>query len=356
MALKPSDCLVVEAHRDSFELTLRRRKGEAHPLAQSLLPRYIRGGYSAVVFIVGGDSVTHRDMADRPLEGSLDVLDLFINECQAANGQALLIKYKEDVPLKPQPGKVSFLLELEGGRAFQEDYSSGRKMPAKLATLRAFYRMGVRSAQLTHDGRNELADGRFDARTGGKLSEFGLAVVREMNRLHMMIGISHLNDESMMDAIESSADPVFASHCNVRAVFDHPRNMTDEQIKALAKRGGVIGIHYLKMMLTKTGKSTLPDFIKHIDYVAQLVGPQCIGFGILGRDAGYVEPFPKAAVDTIDTPAAPKGLEYYEQIQLLIEELSKRSYKDADIQGILGGNYARVMRQVLPARGEDAIW
>jgi membrane dipeptidase len=194
MPYGPYDCVIVEGHRDSFELTRRRRLGEEKPLAKGLLPRFLHGGYDVVVFIVGGDCVTHRDMSDRPLEGSLDVLDFFINECQAAEGKAGIIKYKEDVPTEPLRGQVRFLLELEGGRPFQEDYTSGRKMREKMATLRAFYRLGVRSVQLTHNGRNELGDGMIDRRSKGGLSEFGLAVVKEMNRLHMLIGISHLSD------------------------------------------------------------------------------------------------------------------------------------------------------------------
>ena len=171
MAHSPYDCIVSELHRDSFEVMRGRRDGQAHPVVDGLLP-------------------------------------------QAAGGKASIIKYKEDVPTEPDKDHVSFLMELEGGRPFQEDYSSGRKMHEKLATLRAFYRMGVRGAQLTHNGRNELADGMIDWRTGGGLSEFGVAVVKEMNRLHMLIGISHLTDTCFYEVLEVSSDPVIASHCN----------------------------------------------------------------------------------------------------------------------------------------------
>lgn len=355
MAHSPYDCIVLEAHRDSFEQTRRRRQGEKHPLAEGLLPRFLHGGYDIVVYIVGGDSVTHRDMSDRPLEGSLDVLDFFLNEIHASQGKASLIRYKEDVPTQPNKDHVWFLAELEGGRPFQEDYSSGRKMHEKLATLRCFYRLGVRGVQLTHNGRNELADGMFDERTGGGLSEFGVAVIKEMNRLGMLVGISHLNDRCMMEAIEVSEAPVFASHCNARAVFNHGRNLTDAMIKTLAAKGGMMGIHFLTMMLCKDRLPTLDDFIAHIDYVAALVGPQCLGFGILGNDPTYTKVFPNTYKDTITTPEHPEGMEYYDQAALLMNELAKRGYSTEDIYGIMGGNYARAMRQVLPARGQDAI-
>ena len=108
--------------------------------------------------------------------GSLDVLDLFLRDLEGCNGTASILLSKEDLPTKPQPDHVFFLMELEGGRPFQEDYSSGKDMERKLALLRCFYRLGVRSVQLTHNGRNELGDGMNDRRTGGKLSEFGVAV------------------------------------------------------------------------------------------------------------------------------------------------------------------------------------
>ena len=313
------------------------------------------GGYDIVDFIVGGDSVTHRAMSDRPLEGSLDVLDFFINEIQASNGKASIIKYKEDVPTQPQKDHVWFLMELEGGRPFQEDYSSGRKTHEKLATLRQFYRLGVRSVQLTHNGRNELGDGIWDRRTKGGLSEFGAAVVAEMNRLHMMIGVSHLNEEGYFDVLELSKDPIFVTHSNACAVFDHPRNLTNDQLRGLAQNEGIVGIHFLTMMLCKERLPTLEDFLQHIDYVAELIGPQHLAFGILGNDPTYTSVFPHTVKDTILTPEYPEGMEYYDQAKLVMEELDKRGYNSEDIYNIMGGNFARVMRQVLPARGQDTI-
>lgn len=356
MALSPFDCLYAELHRDSFEVTKRRRQGEKHPFAEGLLPRYLAGGIDIVVFIVGGDSVTHRDMSDRPLEGSLDVTDFFLNECQAANGKAQIIKYKEDVPTAPSREKVHFVMELEGGRPFQEDYSSGRKTNEKLAALRCFYRLGVRSVQLTHNGRNELADGIWDQRTKGGLSEFGAAVVREMNRLHMMVGVSHLNEQGYYDVLELTTDPIFVTHSNAMSVFDHPRNLTDDQIRALAQNGGLIGIHFLTMMMCKGRLPTLEDFLQHIDYMSELIGPQYLGFGWLGNDPEYTSYFPNTVKDTMVTPEHPNGISMHDQAVVVMEALDKRGYSNDEICGIFGSNYARVMRQVLPSRGQDAIW
>jgi membrane dipeptidase len=358
MLSSPYECVVSELHRDSFEVTRRRREGEAHPVVDGLLPRFLHGGYDLVVFIVGGDSVTHRDMSERPLKGSLNVLDFFLNECQASEGHASVIKYKEDVPTQPDKDHVAFLMELEGGRPFQEDYSSGRDMHQKLALLRTFYRLGVRSAQLTHNGRNELADGMYDWRTGGRLSEFGVAVVKEMNQLHMAIGVSHLTDTCFFDVLELSEDPVIASHCNAREVLNHRRNLTDEQLKGLAQNGGIVGIHFLTMMLVAREEDRLPkldDFLDHVDYISELIGPQHIGFGILGNDPTYTSFFPHTVKDTILTPEHPEGMEYFDQAALLMEKLNQRGYDDDEIRGIMGGNYARVLREILPARGHDAI-
>jgi membrane dipeptidase len=139
-------------------------------------------------------------------------------------------------------------------------------------------------------------------------------------------------------------------------MFDHLRNFTDDQLRALAKNGGLIGIHFLTMMLCKGRRPTLDDFVQHVDYVAEIIGPQHLAFGILGNDPTYTSIFPNTASDTMVSAAHPEGMEYHDQAALLMEELDKRGYKKEDIAGIMGGNYCRVMRQVLPSRGQDVIW
>jgi len=345
MKLSSQDYIVVEGHVDIFELTRRLHLGEEAPLRDNLMPRFLKGGIDVVFLPVGGDGVHHRDGSERPLVGSLDVLDLFLREVEKTEGTARIILSKEDLPTHPDPNHVYFLMELEGGRPFQEDYSSGKSMERKLALLRCFYRLGVRSVQLTHNGRNELGDGLNDRRTGGGLSEFGVAVIKEMNRLGMLVGVSHLSDEGFFDALEVSESPIVATHSNARAVYDHPRNLSDEQLKALAENGGVVGMHFLGMMMAEP---TMDHYLDHIDHVIQVTGStRHVGIGIHGFDPEFTALFPYERASNM--PCAKEGLPYDEHLGMMIEGLANRGYREAEIADIMGGNYLRVLRQVLRA-------
>ena len=346
--MKPEDFIIVMGHRDIFELTElagRKEKPDA-PLRDAWMPRIIRGGAGAIFMPVGGDGVHHRDYSQRPLVGSLDVLDLFLREVAKTDGQARIMLSKADVPSSQDPEHVYFLMELEGGRPFQEDYSSGKSMERKLAMLRCFYRLGVRSVQLTHNGRNELGDGLNDRRTGGGLSVFGVAVIQEMNRLHMLVGTSHLSDPGFFEALEVSEDPIVATHSNARAIFDHHRNLSDDQLRALAQHGGVAGMHFLRMMMAEY---TMEHYLDHIDHVVKVTGStEYVGIGYLGNDPPHLKVFPQKARSVPKNEKYPEGMGYREQHETLIAGLSQRGYGKEEIAQIMGGNYLRVLRQVLP--------
>jgi membrane dipeptidase len=343
--LSSQDYVVTEGHIDVFEITRRLRMGEEAPLQDSLMPRFLKGGIDVVFLPVGGDGVHHRDGAQRPLVGSLDVLDLFLHEVEKTDGSARIILSKEDLPSQPDPDHVYFLMELEGGRPFQEDYSSGKSMERKLALLRCFYRLGVRSVQLTHNGRNELGDGLNDRRTGGGLSEFGVAVIKEMNRLGMLVGVSHLSDPGFFDALEVSEAPIVATHSNARAVYDHARNLSDELLKALAENGGVAGMHFLGMMMSEF---TMDHYLDHIEHVVEVTGStKHVGIGYLGNDPPHLEVFPQKGRSVPKNDKYPQGMGYLQQHQALIQGLEARGYRQEEIADIMGGNYLRVLRQVL---------
>jgi len=343
MKLSSHDYIVTEGHIDIFEITERLSMGEGAPLQNSLMPRYLNGGIDVIFIIVGGDGVHHRDGSQRPLVGSLDVLDLFLREVEKTHGAARIILSKADLPQEPDPDHVYFLMELEGGRPFQEDYSSGKSIERKLALLRCFYRLGVRSVQLTHNGRNELGDGLNDRRTGGGLSQFGVAVIQEMNRLGMLVGVSHLSEPGFFDALEVSEAPIVATHSNARDVYDHPRNLSDEQLKALARNGGVAGMHFLGMMMAEP---TMDHYLDHIDHVVQITGStKHVGIGIHGFDPEFTRLFPHEQASNM--PHAKEGLPYEDHLGLMIEGLADRGYDEEAIADIMGGNYLRVLRQVL---------
>ena len=206
--------------------------------------------------------------------------------------------------------------------------------------------MGIRSVQLTHNGRNELGDS-FSERDGrAGLSLFGVEAIREMNRLGILVGVSHLSDAGFFDALAVSEKPIVATHSNARAVYDHPRNLTDAQLKALAKNGGVAGMHFLGMMLAEP---TVDHYLDHVDHVVQVTGSsEHVGIGIHGFDPDFNRLLPQGKGS--NPPDAPEGLSNQEHLSRFIEGMLSRGYAEADIARFLGGNFLRVLKQVLPSR------
>jgi membrane dipeptidase len=341
----PDDYVVLEGHRDHTEMTERRKAGEPAPFAGEMLPMMIDGGYQGSIYVLGGDGDHHRAGDTRPLIGSLDVLDLFFEELRK-EPRASLILNKRDVPVEPHQNTIRFIIEIEGGHPFQEDYSSGRSLQRRLHLFRTFYRLGVRHMHIAHNGRNELASGHNDESAGGRLSEFGVAIVKEANRLGVTMTLGHLDVPSWFHVLEVSEQPVLCTHSNATALVKHKRNVTDDQIRAVAQQGGVIGVH-LWSPIQDPAKPNLDDLVGHIQYIADLVGPQYIGFGVLNRDPGYLR-WSRGARDLIRTADQPGGVSYRRGLEMFIERLDRAGFSQDDVRGILGGNYLRVFKQNLP--------
>ncbi len=214
-------------------------------------------------------------------------------------------------------GKTAILLSVEGGKI----------LGGKLFMLSLLYRLGVRSLILTWNYANDLAGG---VREPGGLTTFGRDVVREMDRLGMLVDVSHLSDPAFWDVLDVSVRSVIASHSCCRSLYDHPRNLTDGQIKALAEQGGVIGINFYTEFLTG-GKAALEDVVRHVDHVCSLVGPDFVG---LGSDFDGCE-------------SLPVGLENAGCLPALMQALLDRGYSEENTAKIAGGNFLRVIRQVL---------
>jgi membrane dipeptidase len=183
---------------------------------------------------------------------------------------------------------------------------------------------------LVHSLRNLLADGVADNRTNGGLSRLGVDVVEELNKLGIIVDVSHLSDAGFWDVLEISKDPIVASHSNSRAVCDHSRNLSDDMIKALAERGGVMGMNFAPDFVHKT-KPSVETLVDHIDHIVDLVGPEHVG---LGSDFDGI-------------PRTPAGLEDASKMPAITEELVKREYSEDYIRLILGGNHLRLIERVV---------
>ncbi len=265
----------------------------------------------------------------------------------------------DDIENAHRAGKIAALLGIEGGHAIEDS----------LRLLRDYYALGIRYMTLTHSNTNNWADSSGDFNKGEVkhhegLSEFGKQVVHEMNRLGMMVDISHVADKTFWDALQLSSAPVFASHSSCRALSNVPRNMTDDMIRALAKKGGVIQINFACEFLSqasadaskdlipllarggggeaatreyrrKVPPATLADVVAHIDHAVKVGGMESVGIGS----------------DFDGIFCAPKGLEDVSKFPNLTRALLEKGYSAEDVRRIYGGNLMRVMRAVEAARG-----
>lgn len=226
----------------------------------------------------------------------------------------------DEVERARRAGKIAAMIGLEGGHAIENS----------LDRLREFHSAGVRYMTLTHTNTNGWADAAGDKAAHGGLSEFGRSVVAEMNRIGMIIDISHVADETFWDVLAASKAPVFASHSSCRALTPHRRNMTDEMIRAMAKAGGVIQINFACEYVGRKKSATLDDVVRHIDHAVRVGGIDAVGIG--------------SDYDGID--CAPKGLEDTSKFPALEAALRARGYDEAAVGKIFFGNTMRLLRAV----------
>jgi len=312
------ESIVVDAHCDTLTAMpgQRRRLGELSCLGQLDLPRLRAGGVKVQFFA----AFIAPEFKTAPLRKALELIDLFYKEVDANKQDIALVKNLSEIEKAVTSDKIAALLSIEGGEALE----------GSPGVLRMLYHLGVRSLTLTWNSRNELGEGVGEEPTYAGLTPFGRVVVREMNRLGMLVDISHLGEKGFWDVLGVSRQPVIASHSNCRVLCEHPRNLNDQQIRALADKGGVMGITFVSSFLGG-GKPGIGAVLDHIDHVVAVGGIDCVG---LGSD-----------FDGADEP--PLGLEDCSRLCGLTEGLLERGYGNIEIKKILGGNFWRVIGQVL---------
>lgn len=331
--------ITVLGHWDAYELIHRVRTGEQDPFAETILPALRKGGVRGVFFATGGDSRSHAGGSDLPLRGSLESLDLTLCAIEASGDAVVILKTREDVE-SLRPDQIGFLLVFEGGRPLE----------GSIAILRQLYRLGVRLLLLTWNGRNELGNGVGEGPDSGGLSQFGKTVVKEMRRLGMMLDVSHLNEKGFWDAISQYDGPVLATHSNAKSLHDHRRNITDAQIRAIGKTGGIVGIAFLASFLGP-GIPTVDTIVDHIAYTAELIGIDKVGigpdfsYGPVAEEHRKSRKYEGVAIDL----EVPYPIADASQLPLLAESMRSRGFHEKEIRGVLGENFFRVLKEILPS-------
>lgn len=351
----------IDAHIDTIQrvmlggdLGVRSNQGHAD------IPRLREGGIRAPffalwvpVFFRGAEAVRRTlDLRD----AMQSVLDEYKDQIELATSAA-------DIERIVKANKISAFLTIEGGHAIDDD----------LRVLRMYHRLGIRSMILTHARNNNWADSSTDTPVHNGLTDFGRQVVREMNRLGMLVDLAHVSDKTFYDALAVTSKPVIVSHSSMRAISNVPRNVSDEMLRALARNGGVIGINFgmgfinprdaekLRLATSTeaeapnlTGKvldeyalanaqklfgappavaATVEDVADHIDHAVKLAGIDHVGIG--------------SDFDGISATA--NGLEDVSRMPSLVAVLLKRGYSEDDLKKILGENFLRVVRDAIGA-------
>jgi membrane dipeptidase len=332
--------LIIEGHRDVFEMVRLNRAGDRFPVLNKIVPRLKRGGVTATVFAVCGDAVSHSNGTYRYLHAALENIDALRREAEASGGKIRFILGADDLPDRPAEDAVYFLLSFEGGKPLE----------GRLEYLRTFYQLGLRSMQITWNVRNELADGVREEQTNGGLTQFGIAVVKEMNRLGMLIDLAHISRAGFFHVLDVAEGPVCCSHSNCRKLYLHPRGIDDDQIKALAKTGGVIGINAIATQVSDKNP-TLDKLVDNISHIAELVGVDHVGLGLdFVKDDGPLHPDDE--LFNADANKLLPGLENEEDLMNLTDKLLRRGFSAEETSKILGRNYLRMLRAVLGERGQ----
>jgi membrane dipeptidase len=356
--------LVVDTHDDTTQRFFSPKfdLGKRNPDGHIDIPRMREGGLDAIFFSIWIDG---KIMGPPAVLKALDQIDEVRENVRLNSKEIVMARTAEDVRRAHADGKIAALMGVEGGHMIGND----------IHVVRIFADLGVRYMTLTHFYNDEWADSSTDHPAHNGLTDFGKDIVREMNRQGIMVDISHVSDKTFYDALLVSKAPLIASHSSCRALCNHPRNMTDDMIKALAAKGGVIQINYEKSFIDQnykdasekvsgdivahlgaitkncnndeacigealsseekrlTAEGKLPAvswerIVDHIDHAVKLVGADHVG---LGSD--------------FDGASMPTGMEDVSKLPKITEALLRKGYSDDDIRKILGENTLRILAQ-----------
>ena len=357
--------IVLDLHCDTPERIVRERLDLSRRDADGQLdiPRMREGGVTGVFFSIYTSATEGTPLG--AVKKALAIIDAVVEEVHRHPGDLVLATRANEIIRAKHEKKIAILMGVEGGHMID----------SSLAVLRSLYRLGVRYMTLTHSAPTPWAGSSGSSEGPKGLTGFGKEVVREMNRLGMMVDISHVSDQAFFDALETSSAPMIASHSSCRALAGHPRNMTDEMLKALASKGGVVHINYYNAFLDaennkrgneltdleekraavrkkfagdskqtaiglrevnmeqieRIGRVPFSRLLDHFEHAVKVAGADHVGMGS-DFDGGRDQ--------------LPEGMEDISKIPNLVGGLGERGFSDFDIEKILGGNTLRVMLEV----------
>jgi membrane dipeptidase len=330
---------VAEGHRDIYEQIHEHLGGNSAALRRTILPRLRRGNVGLVVYAVCGDTVDHARGTDRPMWAALENLDQFLVEADQPDSGIKVVRRREDLS-DLTDGTMRFLIHFEGGMPIE----------GSIAALRAFYRLGLRSMQIVHNRRNQLGDGVSENATGGGLTQAGRAVVREMERLGMVIDLAHASPATLTQTLEIVSKPIVVSHSNSAAVCAHVRNLSDGQLRDLRDNGALVGVNIMARFVDAE-RATLDRLVDHVERLVQFLGADRVYLG--GDPVKYDGPRSLRDVRYASPDGVfIEGLEEADDYPNLFQALLGRGFSYDEAAGIMGLNLIQYLRMILPGVGQ----
>jgi membrane dipeptidase len=324
----------VDAHFDlTYEVANRRERGRKKVFETSYLQDFRSGG---VDLIVSAIFINDFFLPEMGLRKALDQISYLLEEGDESPGKFRICRTTAEAYTARASGETAIFLSLEGADPLQND----------IQLLRIFYELGVRGLGLVWSRRNYAGDGAFFAKTRegrkGGLTPFGVELIEKAENLGMFIDVSHINDEGFWDVMGISSRPVIASHSNCRAIAGTMRNLRDEQIRAIAKNNGVIGMNSINQFIREDEPEvTISHFIDHVDHIAEIGGVEHVGLGFDLCDSFINFLQVEKPLETYDVIKTHAGLGEF------TAGLITRGYTEDEIIAILGGNFMRVFSDIL---------
>jgi membrane dipeptidase len=305
----------------------------AKPLSDTMASEFRASGINGIHHAIGIGGPTARDQA-------LSFFAIWGNYVARNSHVFTGVDKAADIVRAKRDGRCAVIMGLQNADHFE-----------RVADVKTFYELGQRCAQLTYNSQNRIGSGSTE-RVDGGISDFGVEIIQAMNAVGMLIDVSHSGPRTTIGAIEASPKPIAITHSNCAALRAHPRNKSDEAIRALAAKGGVMGITGVRNFVSATDPTTIINIGEHVDHVVKLVGIDHVGIGTDADLNGYDDTSPEinkmlrgsykdsyAFRDKIDVD----GFDHPRKMYDLTEELIRRGYSDANIRAVLGANFMRLL-------------
>ncbi len=329
---------IVDLHFD-LPMDLYEKRNRPGALVSHYLAEFEEGDVGAMGAAI---YVEDRYLPETGLRVALDQVARLYAEVEAAQDRFAICKTFRELEQARAANKIAILITMEGVEPLGDDVD----------LLRAFYELGLRSVGLTHARRNAAASGAIFKSSGSPrdgLTAFGRDVVRECERLGIIIDLAHINPKGFEEIVDLTSKPLIVSHANVRKFYDIERNVSDEQIKIVGQRGGVVGVNAI-LVSPKKEKSTVDHYVDHIEHIVDLIGIEGVGIGFDFCEYLFQQ-LPAQVVKELEAkltlPNFIPDLTNHRHARNLTRKLIERGFSDADIEKILRGNWLRVLRELL---------